>query len=305
MNSRRLNFSLIFSLLTSSLVFGEAKCPGDVAPIQYHSLGNSKMAVQVTVNRSGPYEFIVDTGAQLTVIEPSLAAELRLRPEATVSVVQGVARGAAELVRPGKIEAGSVGVEQPLAAVESLAWLQALYPQVRGILGENFLLNFDVLIDRGQRILCLDPSRTMQHEIRGERVPLLETARREGALPVPPLLLISARLAEDGPKGVVLMVDSGATVPMIYANHLGAGAWTQKNNPQLRRVAGNASEALTLLPAEDVRIGRSLLRDVAFVTPLEARKEAPHTGEDGLLPIVLFKRVFISYADRFVMFDPR
>jgi hypothetical protein len=305
MNSRQLIFSLILSLLTSSLVFGEAKCPGDVAPLQYHLLGASKIAVDVRIDQSGPYEFLADTGAQITVMEPSLAAELHLQPEGAVSVVSGVARGAAELVRPERIEAGSVAVDRLLVAVESLARFQALYPQVRGILGENFLLNFDLLIDRGQRILCLDPSPAMQQGIRGERVPLLEPARREGALPVPPPLLISARLAEDGPKGMVLRVDSGASVPMIYVNHLGAGAWAQRNNPRLRRVAGNASEALTMLPAQDVRIGTHLLRDVAFVTPLETRKEVSFAGEDGLLPVMLFKRVFISYADRFVVFDPR
>jgi hypothetical protein len=31
----------------------------------------------------------------------------------------------------------------------------------------------------------------------------------------------------------------------------------------------------------------------------------PNVGEDGLLPTKLFERVFISYADYFVMFEPR
>jgi hypothetical protein len=35
--------------------------------------------IPVRINRSGPFGFIVDTGSQVTVIDPSLAAELRLR----------------------------------------------------------------------------------------------------------------------------------------------------------------------------------------------------------------------------------
>ena len=63
--------------------------------------------------------------------------------------------------------------------------------------------------------------------------------------------------------------------------------------------------ALTVLPSEEVRIGSRVLREIAFLVPAGAGRRVIGAGEDGLLPTALFKRVFISYSDHFVIFDPR
>jgi hypothetical protein len=53
----------------------------------------------------------------------------------------------------------------------------------------------------------------------------------------------------------------------------------------------------------NVVIGTRRYRGVTFFTPARAGG-APRAGVDGLLPITLFKRVFISNRDRYVIFDP-
>jgi hypothetical protein len=53
----------------------------------------------------------------------------------------------------------------------------------------------------------------------------------------------------------------------------------------------------------NVVIGTRRLRGVTFFIPASAGT-APRRAEDGLLPITLFKRVFISNRDRYVIFDP-
>jgi hypothetical protein len=50
-------------------------------------------------------------------------------------------------------------------------------------------------------------------------------------------------------------------------------------------------------------IGTRRLRGVTFFTTASANS-ATRAGEDGLLPITLFKRVYISNRDRYVIFDP-
>lgn len=45
--------------------------------------------------------------------------------------------------------------------------------------------------------------------------------------------------------------------------------------------------------------------DIAFAVPANGGRLCPNRAEDGVLPTTLFKRVFISAADQFVMFDPR
>jgi|CZKL01.1.fsa_nt_gi hypothetical protein len=49
----------------------------------------------------------------------------------------------------------------------------------------------------------------------------------------------------------------------------------------------------------------SLLREIRFVARLNKKTEGTIIGVDGLLPVGLFRRVFISYADRYVVLNPR
>ena len=179
MTSGPLTHSFALALLTPCVVFGEARCPADVATIRYHSLGNSQMGVSVTINRSGPYEFLVDTGSQITIIEPSLASALGLEPLGAADVVS-VARGTqVDLARLDQIQTGSHEVQQLIVAVQSLAQIQVEDPKVRGILGVNFLFHFDLLIDHAHHILCLDETKQMQQGLAGERIPLVVKPDRE------------------------------------------------------------------------------------------------------------------------------
>ena len=47
----------------------------------------SPVFADVSIGKQGPYRFLVDTGAQTSLIDPKLAAELRLKPEFRVEVV--------------------------------------------------------------------------------------------------------------------------------------------------------------------------------------------------------------------------
>jgi hypothetical protein len=60
--------------------------------------------------------------------------------------------------------------------------------------------------------------------------------------------------------------------------------------------------ALTVLPSEEVRIGSRVLHEVSFLVPGSTGRRVIGAGEEGLLPTVLFKRVFISYTDHFVRY---
>ena len=127
MNTRQLLLSFGLTLLTTSVVSGEAQCPGNVETLRYHSLEHSQIAVSVTINGTGPYEFLVDTGSQVTILEPSLAAELELKPEGEIDVSAVGNHSQAELAVPGRYRGGpSRGSIRPLVVVESLAQIQTL-----------------------------------------------------------------------------------------------------------------------------------------------------------------------------------
>src|SRR6476620_4698364 len=135
MNTRQLLLSFGFTLLTTSLVSGESRCPVNVETIRYHSLGNSQMGVAVTINGSGPYEFLVDTGSQITIVEPSLASALGLQSLSAADAFSVARHTKVELAQLDEIQTGSHAVQQLTVAVQSLAQIQVDDPKIRGILG--------------------------------------------------------------------------------------------------------------------------------------------------------------------------
>jgi hypothetical protein len=59
-----------------------------------------------------------------------------------------------------------------------------------------------------------------------------------------------------------------------------------------------------VLPPQDMKIGTLAFHQISFVTPAGTGKGVPKVEVDGLLPTALFRRVYISYADRFVVLEP-
>ena len=300
MKSFRLIFSVTFFLLTSVVVFGENQCPGNVVSVQYHPLPHSHIGISTMINGSGPYEFMVDTGAQITVVDPGLAEELKLEVTGSLNIVTVASKVAVPLVSPRTVDVGPVYIRGIQMAVEDLGPIQADYPRLRGILGNNFLSRFDLLIDNGHRVLCFDDARRIQQSLRGERLPiLLNPGSNSGS--AAQAVLVSVHLPDDGKAGSVFRLDSGSNVPLLYADH-----HSKSSAPvQGSTIGKQAQFVYAYTPERNVRIGEQKEMQIAFATPSGKGRLYSKTGEDGVLPTALFKRVFISTADHFVIFDPR
>ena len=81
---------------------------------------------------------MVDTGSQVTVIDPSLAAELDLKPQGRVGLVSVASFAQASVTLLDTLEADSKVVEKSPAIVQDLRQIQAADPRIRGVLGESF-----------------------------------------------------------------------------------------------------------------------------------------------------------------------
>src|SRR5579859_3064357 len=70
-------------------IFSQAqtRCPGGIAGIKPRLVAGALLVIPVRINQSGPYDFMVDTGSQLNVIDPRLAVQLNLKPQGTVGLV--------------------------------------------------------------------------------------------------------------------------------------------------------------------------------------------------------------------------
>jgi hypothetical protein len=245
----------------------------------------------------------VDTGSQVTVIDPSLALELDLKPQGTVGLISVASFAQASVTVLDRLEAGSNVVEKPLVVVQDLGQIQAADSRIRGVLGENFLAHFDLLIDYGGKLLCLDETSAMRESVHGEHIPLVSPQDPASELPFTERLVVSVHLSGAGTRPTLLQLDSGSDGLILYA---------RREETKLRLLAtlqgdnvNKAQQAFAVLPPQDMRIGSRTLSRVSFVTPLRPGKDLPGRQEDGLLPTLLFQRVFISASDHYVVFDPR
>jgi hypothetical protein len=303
--------SSLCALLATAFAFtsissqAETRCPGNIAGLRPRMVAGALLVIPVKINQSGPFDFMVDTGSQLNVIDPALAAQLDLKSQGTVGLVATAAYSQASVGVLDSLEAGSQVVLKPLVVVQDLGPIQAADPRIRGVLGENYLAHFDVLIDYSRGLLCLDEAKLMEKYVRGERIPLLPAKHPETEVPFSERLVVSVNLSDAGNQPILLQIDSGSDGPILYAGN------RELEQPLLKRAklqgteVNEARRAFAILPPQDMRLGSRTVRKVPFVTPATRSQKVPDREEDGILPTLLFQSVFISHSDHFVIFDPR
>jgi Aspartyl protease len=283
----------------------ETRCPGDIEVLRLRVVAGALVVTPVMINHTGPFDFMVDTGSQLNVIDPALAAQLNLKSQGTVGLVTIAAYSQASVGILDSLQAGSQMVLKPLVVVHDLGSIQAADPRIRGVLGENFIAHFDLLIDYGHRVLCLDDAKLLQKGLRGERIPLVLPKHPETDFPFSQRLVVTVNLSNTGTRPILLQLDSGSDGSMLYAGN------SELEQPLLKYAklqgpeVSDTRRAFAVLPPQDMRLGNHIVRTISFVTPATRSQNVPDREEDGTLATVLFQRIFVSHSDRFVIFDPR
>jgi Aspartyl protease len=298
-NFKAFEWFVLAATVVSNLV-AETHCPGNVASVPFHVVNRHQIILAVSVNHSGPYDFLLDTGMQITLVDPSLVAELHLEPKGAAVVVGAGSRQPASYVQLDLLEAGSHDVPNQNVLVYDVQNLRGIDLDIRGVLGEDFLEHFDMLIDNGNRLLCLDSSGAMRAEIRGPHTALVTPAQAGDGLQLSKLIIVEARLS-DATRPVRLMLDSGTNGAILF-NTSKYLAPPQRGHLQGTGVDGR-QRMFSALPPQHVKIGSLELSGVPFFSLAGTQKDSLAKGFDGVLTLGLFRRIFISHIDHFVVFE--
>ena len=302
MTSFELFATLVLTASAASTLTAETHCPGNAASVPLRLVNRHQMIVPVSINHTGPFSFLLDTGTQMTMLDPTLAATLKLSTSGTAEVVSVGVSAWASFAQVELIEVGSRSTANQKVLVYDLKNLQVTGLKIQGVLGEEFLEQFDILIDNAHSVLCLDNAGTMQTEVKGQHVDLLEPETKSGAAPLAHSLIVSARLS-DGMRPVRLKLDSGANVSFLYntSDYLALGVY---HGAALRGGGANGSpRTFTALPAQKVNIGSVDLGKVTFITLAGAKNDSRTPDFDGLLMMGLFKRIMIDHANHSAMLE--
>ena len=257
----------------------------------------SMIIVPVSINGSGPYDFLLDTGCAKTMIDRKLADQLGLSRVGEKTVVGVLASTRMSVVHVDSLSvAGATVGGGELFSSDHPATVAG---KVRGVLGEDFLRNFDLLIDyRHQSIRLESPLGSMAQTATGEHLPLQITGTYQGT-PTYNRLVISGRIPELGNATMSLLLDSGANQLTLFQDNLGA---TADRTQPVR--AGNFNQWVSSSSAtrriRSLNLGSESVSDLTVV----ALARRTDLDMDGLIPTSLFHSVFISAHGKFVILNP-
>jgi hypothetical protein len=287
------------ALFAAVSLFAEAPCPGATASLRYQPVGYL-ISLPVRIGQSQPYEFLLDTGSQVTIVEPSLAAELGLKSQGPIQVSAFSSEFPAVWTEAETIEVGDLQAQSVHIAVEDLNQIRNLHPSIRGVLGEDFLTQFDFLIDRTHRVVCFDIAHHMQQQIRGDRVMFDLGSGSDFNSPLPHPLLLPVRIDGTDTTTARMLLDSGANVAVLNSSKV-TPDWNPDIDIRRGQVVGGKEQYFRRLEPRDIRVGRQSLGPVVFVTPTGDGMQSSNSIQDGLIPAALFRRVFVSYRSGFAI----
>lgn len=194
----------------------EIHCPANVAGVPLRHISRYQMLVPVSVNHSGPFDFLLDTGTQVTILDTSLAKRLNLKAQG-LAMLRGVGfQESASVARVGELAIGANVASDLRVLVSNVARMKSSGLHINGILGEDFLRRFDMLIDNAHGILCLDDVKLMRTGMTGQRITFLSTPKAAD-IDASTNSLIMSVLLSNGIRLLRLKLDSGSDAPFLYA----------------------------------------------------------------------------------------
>jgi predicted aspartyl protease len=260
---------------------------------------SDRMTVPVRINGSEPYPFIVDTGAERTVIASELAKRLQLEqgPQLKLATITGPAYAESYVI--DQLAMNTINVEM----IEAPG-LQRQNLGAYGLLGIDSLEDHKVLLDFRNEKMDVLPSRKRSGLGRVEQGMIVVTAKRRAGR-----MILSD--AEIGGVRVDIILDTGAQSSMgNYAlrDKLRGRHRRFDYVPVLMRSVTGDTLRGDFTQIRGINIGGITIEDLpmtfadnfAFKALKLERKPAILLGMDALK---LFDRVMVDFANRRVGFD--
>lgn len=276
-------------LVLSGILEAQVRQSNDI--VKFRLRDRYLILVQTRINGVGPFDFLLDTGTTRTVIDPDLARQLQAPVIGEVSLTGVLQVRQDKLVRLKDVRLGEASLTGVGAAVDKLTRQKMLASGIRGVLGEDFLSKFDVLIDYKQHWLRFGGAPPA-----GERC-RFETIGQYHGSPTTNRLLIPAEFMEVSGAKVQLQLDTGAKIPELFpANH--DSRLTQAWGGSMATSSG--ANDTTVYSNVTLKIGATMVRRMDVV---QSRRALAFDAV-GLLPAAIFHRIYISHSGGFVVLNP-
>lgn len=251
------------------------------------------VVVTLTANDQGPFDFVLDTGTNTSIVDPSLASRLSL---AALDRIQLTTLGGTQAVVRSSLRtlaAGPAHVENVEVLVQDLSELRGVDPRIQGIVGQNFLSHFNYLLDYRNRSLQIEQGAEIRDSIAGAPV-RAEVSEDK--------MLIASEVQSRGEAKLRLLLDSGAN--MVTLVHKPALALDGASRQSWLELSASGQAGWKMGHMRALLVGTKKFHDLDVALP-DAQPSDTERIEDGVLPTALFKAVYVNNRDGFVVFNPR
>ena len=259
--------------------------------LEFRNDGYQRMTVPVRLSGTGPYHFLVDTGADRSAISRELAARLKLPAgrQASLHTPAGISTIATANVTSLQFTGDRVDISDA-------ALLDSEHMGADGILGTDTLAAQRVMFDFDRKIMSIVPSAKRENYEKGAIV--VQARRRNGRL------IISEARADQHRATIIL--DTGAQITIgnqaLRRKLLGSRQVNPASQMQLVTVAGE-NLAGELAYIDKVEVGGVVIKNLAIIftdtqtfrTLKLDRKPAMLLGMNAMRA---FKKISIDFAAR-------
>lgn len=266
---------------------------GQTNDLHFKTDDNGRMTVPVMVSGRGPYRFLVDTGAERTVVSLELADHLNL-----VAGTRAIMHSVLGQSDVATVDIPALEVSNRRTAVAGAPTLLSDNIGADGILGVDMLKAQRVELDFKRKIMGISPS-AARESLDGEEI-VVVARRKHGRL-----LFTDATV--DG-RGVVVVIDTGSEVS-IGNEALRAKLSRGRGVPltaEIVTVAGEKAQAEIVL-ARSLQIGGLTLKNIGIAfMPASVFRQLDLDKRPALLlgmnAMRAFDRVSIDFANSKVRF---
>ncbi len=253
--------------------------PGPVVKLKI--MTGQPVVENVYLNGHGPYRFLLDTGAEPNVLEANLARKLGIQATVPGKMITPAGVSAAGYAAVGRVSLGPSEATDQLFLLTRLDGTHATSPDIRGILGQSFLSQFDYLIDFEKRELVFGKAATSRPPI--------------------PFRVIGKLITIATSEGDFIL-DSGIGTLCLFR----ASVWPRRTGKI--QASSRLTSRVGIARAPELRIGAQVYHpgraafDARGRAAFEMREDA--AAVDGLLPASLFHAVFVCNSAGYVVIDP-
>ncbi len=259
--------------------------------IHFRQVHDTLVVVSMMANGDGPFDFVLDTGADTTVVDPSLASKLSLVPLSHAQRTSLVGVQALTVSSLTTLATGPAHVESLPVLVQDLAELRKMDAHIQGIAGQDFLSHFNYLLDYRKHVVRIELASEIRESVEGSPVPMEAIEHR---------MIVVSDAQSRGRAKLRLLLDSGAnSVVLLRGASQALNIPVQENGVEL---TSNGQVGLQVGRVHMLTVGSHQFRDIAVaLTTVQPRERIG----DGLLPTALFQSLYVNNREGFVVFNPR